>query len=341
MAERPPPPVTIEGGPGWQLDVVDGETLGEDAPPRPLPRPPRWLAVPVVSALVGAVVTAAVLDWRTDRLGEGDAGLLSLEATGVDDVRYYDLVEDERGRLSTVPVLAVRNTGPRDVELREVSLPGTEFAAEGVEGLRIRASSSVRVVLVRAVDCDRPRADTVPTGLHVRALTEAGERERRLPVSLGSFAVSDDASQAACGRLGPGALQVLEQEVAYEDGRLRMDVELRNPSAEEVVVRAVRTAAPGLAVELLEPDGTPLQLPVTLPGGDFSEPREIDDPALPTRRLTVVVSVADCEALADRRLPGAGGPLLELDLDGPTAGSIGFVGDLLSNVRRLRSTACP
>lgn len=341
MEHRPAPPVTIEGGPGWQVEGPPSDLLGDEPPRRPLPRPPRGLVLTALGVVLGFLAATLLQDWRTADLRETADGALSLEASGVDDVPYFELADDDQGRLSTVLVVALRNTGSREVELRAVDMPGTGFVADDADGVRVRAGSSVRVVLLRPVDCDA-RPTGPPGELRVRALTAAGERERRLRVLLGTYELSGQSARVACGQVPAAqALQPYEQELSFDGPSARLELRLRSASDHPVVVQAARTV-PGLALVLTGDGAGPLQLPLQIPAGDYSRPRRPLDDVLPERTLTATVTVADCTRLP-RLDPPESGALVELDVDdvhGRDGGTV-FLGDVFTTLPRLRAQACP
>jgi len=317
--------VTIEGGPGWQLGEPPGDTIGEDRrPARTLPGLPRLAALLARRAPLAVVVAAALgfgsgtllADWRTDRLGESDAGTLSLEVTPE--------VEGDPGRLGRTPddrparmlPMFVRNTGPREVALDRVWLAGTDWAAEDAAGRRIAPRKGARVTLLRPIDCDRLEepGDAGPFVM-VRAVTDAGVREHRVPVDVDHGFMSSELDRWSCGELP--AEEAVQADV-YEERHLPTGIELMvrlaNRSRYEVTVTAVRAPA-GLRVQLLDESArAPLAVPLRLPA-DRHVPRDLYDDDPPSLLVVVRVTLADCELLAPTRtVLDRGQSLLEMDV---------------------------
>lgn len=348
---RPPPPVTIEGGPGWQLVAPPGDTIGEDAR---APREPPWAPVLRQPAVVAAVLAAAVgfgsatlvADWRTDRLGETDAGTLSLEVGAPENWGYQGLARTADGRVATAVVLDVRNTGPRPIALHDVRLEGAGWAAEDLGGRRVAAGGAARVSLVRPVDCDDLPAGYGGSGssvaVLVRAVTDAGPRQQRVVGAVDSWLTSGELDRQACGEVpAEQAVQELVSRQRNTDAGTELRVRLGNASRRPVAITRVRVP-PGLRVEVLDGSGElPLPLPLALPAGDFDEPKDPYEAAQPGVPLTLRVRVADCARLGTAR-PAVdyGRPLVELDVEGQPGSGTAFLGDGASVVSRLQADFC-
>jgi hypothetical protein len=337
--------VTIEGGQGWQVSAPGKplgpapDTLGDDPPlgARRLPRPSARAAALLA---LGAVLGYAVAEVRTDRLGEGDGGVLALESGGISQGRFYDVATLGDGRLAAAVPITLINAGPRPVALREVVLEGTGFAAQDVEGRRLEPRATTNVVLLRAIDCDQLEAGrTAVPPLVVTALTDAGEREQRLTPTIEPFTLSGEMNRAACGRVPPGeALVVTSEQVRYEPRVARVELVVRNGSADVLTVRDLRPLQ-GLQLRLLDEQGQPVALPLRVPAGDFTQPRSPFGDDLPRLRLTAEVTIPDCSQLL-RANPFEGGPLVEVDVDGGLGSGTAFFGDGSGVLDRLRRTAC-
>ena len=348
--------MTIEGGPGWVLDPAPGElageTLGEDAGP---PRTPRWstpdarrTAVAVLAALaVGAGSATLVADWRTDRLLESDAGALSLEVVSSENVAHYGFGRTQEGRAAMAVQLDVRNTGPRTVALEHVVVEGTGFVAEGVRGRRVQPGEVARLALLRPVRCtDLPdphrEPESASSALVVRAVTEAGQQEQRLPGAVEGWLTGRHLDRQACGETLPSdAVHQLQSREYFRGGAVELHVQLANTSRHDLVLTSAWTAA-GLGLQVLDGSGgAPLPMPVRLPGGDFSEPRDPMSGPLEAVALVLRVSVVDCGLLPVSAPPYDGGsPLVELDVASETLSQVTGLGDLYSVLPRLRGPAC-
>jgi hypothetical protein len=345
--------VTIEGGPGWQVDAPPGDTIGEVDRPE---RDPLWLTglarrVPlavVVAVAVGFGSATLLADWRTDRLGETDAGALSLEVAQPQDWGYAGLSRTRDGRVATTVLLDVRNTGPRDVALDRVWLEGTAWASEDVQGRRIEPRSSARVVLLRPIDCDRLpepwRGWPEPTSpaVVVRAVTEAGPREQRVPAAVEGWSLSGESDRRACGEVPVDeAVQPVQTRQHFSQAGTELRVELANASRHDVTVNRVRVP-PGLQVQVLDPSGlTPLPMPLRLPAGDFREPHQHPDAGLPSMPLMLRVSIADCVRLAATRpAEDEGRALVELDVESASGNGVAHLFDGFSALSRLHVDGC-
>lgn len=309
--------MTIEGGPGWQLEDVPADAIGvADGPERAPVLPPRAAALLARRAPLLAVVVAAAVgfgsatllaDWRTDTLGESDARTLSLEVTPVADGGDGGFGRDRDGRLVRTVPLTVRNTGPREIALDRVWLDGTEWRSEDASGRRLAPRGRARVVLLRPIDCDRlpePARDgpgPAPSAV-VRAVTDAGVREHRATAVVDAWTLSGEPDRRACGVL-PAEEAVVSQELGERVVGQGVDVgvQLGNASRYDVEVTGVTVPA-GTAVQVLDEAGlAPLPLPLRLPAGQFAGPREPFQEELRWLPVTLRLTVLDCALLSPTR----------------------------------------
>ena len=301
----------------------------------------------VVAAVVGFGSATLLADWRTDRLGETDAGTLSLEIAHLEEWGDGRLGRSRDGRpVRTLPV-EIRNTGPREVALDRVWLAGTDWTSEDAPGRRVAPRRSARIVLLKPVDCDRlpepgrSGPEPVPSVV-VRAVTDAGMREQRVPGAVDGWVVSGEPDRQACGAV-PADEAV--QAVAYDQRFFHAGTELRaqlvNRSRYEVEVTAVRVP-PGLRVQVLDESAqTLLPMPLRLPAADFRVPREVLDEGLPSLPVTLRVTVADCALLAPTRSPlEMGRALLELDVESELGNGVTHLPDDNGVLYRLHAEGC-
>lgn len=350
MEERAAPPVTITGGPGWAVagrsgeqDDGNGDVVGKDATPRPPRRPTprrRQLLALVAAAAVGFAGAQLLAERRQDALLRSPSATLSLEVVEDEPVPSY--VNDDRGRLTLALPLALSNTGAADVVLETARLEGAGLRDVAVAGRSVQAGRTTRVVLVRRISCEQLPDAGQPAGpLLVTARTPAGMRSAEL--SLGPAAAEQVIQQQrdACGLISPGrALQFDVSVSQIRDEEVRLPLELRNASAQELLVQRVQQAE-GLDLQLLDAAGAPVPLPLTLPAVEGVLPRQPFPATGPSTRLTAVLRLTDCGQGPDddSRAPR---PLLDVEVAGADDGVTENVayGDGVRQLRRLRDEVC-
>jgi hypothetical protein len=357
---RPPPPVTIEGGRGWQLGDARGDVSGGDEPPAGPPGEPpgrgRRVGAVVLAAALGFGAATALAERRQSSLDDSPAGVLSLDVVGDQSVVFSsELVSAADGTPSLVASVELRNTGPAPVALESAELLGTGYRAEDVTGRRVGDRDRTTVRLLRPVRCDELAPPAPPGPLRVRAMTRAGPRTTDLRLDTPDRALSEDLAQAACGRSSPArSLVVVEPAAAVVDGsRARVTAELSNGSASPILLQELRVSAGLRIVALQDADGAEVPLPLALPPGDFDPPTEPSLGRGPGRLLVVVLEVEDCAQLRPPRVEDLYLPLLEAtvtDVEGGLGdrdrrrggfgGGGGAWGDR-SVAYRLHGAACP
>lgn len=341
--------MTIEGGPGWVLDAPPPDVLGQGAPAA---RPPlrvtlgrhRTALAAALALAVGFGSATMLAEWRTERLGETDAGALSVEVNAVRDGGGPTFGRSDGGRLTMTMRMEVRNTGPRDIELRQVRLEGTAWVAADARGRRLARGDSAWIGLMRAVDCtDLPAPvrewDMPALTAVVTALTGAGERQRRAEGALEGWLSGRELDRQACGELEPA--EAVQAQVSQQPGpgSLALHVQLANGSRHDLTL--TRGWVPeGLRLEVLDGTGAaPAALPVRLPAGDFGRPRPPQRGAGPVVPLVLRVTVADCARLRPV-YASEGQPLVQLDVASDRQAQMLPLGDLYGSVQRLRAEAC-
>jgi hypothetical protein len=328
---RPPPPVTIEGGRGWQLaDAARDVSGGEEPPAGASGEPPghgRRLAALLLAAALGFGAATALAERRQSSLDDSPDGVLSLDVVGDQQLLSSSaLVSSADGTPALVASVELRNTGPAPVALESAELMGTAYRAEDVAGRRVGERDRTTVRLLRPVRCDEPARPGPPGPLRVRAMTRAGPRTADLRLDTQSAAVADDLAQAACGRSSPaGSLLVTEPAAAVVEGaRARVAAELGNGSGSPILLQSVRAPA-GLRIVALQDDaGEQVPLPLELPPGDFDPPTEPHLGRGPGRLLVAVLEVEDCALLRPPRVEDLYLPLIEATVTDTDGG----VGDL-------------
>ena len=344
MDVRSSPRVTIEGGPGWQVDDASPDVIGAEPGPGPRWRPSRAAVVSVALAALLAFAAATLLaHWRHDAAGEIAAATLSVSVwSGGDGDDQPVVVEDGRASLQIPVTLA--NTGPRPIALLSVRMPGTDIATEDLAGRRLAAGRQLRLALRRPLDCSRePRhvaGEGVAVRLVVRARTGAGPREVEVLAPLYTPLLSRDMAVAMCGDLPPD--EALISDVTgrgpIHDRRTVLSLQVSNASRHRLTVEGVRASAPWLSARLVDEDGRAVALPVSLPASDFSTPRQPWQ-AREGQTWRVELAVPDCSRVPDPFIPDYDGILLEADLDsGTRTGTARFGGggqDVMLELARL------
>jgi hypothetical protein len=342
--EQRPPPVTIEGGSGWQLDGGARETL--EAQPTPTAAPSgrgRRLASLALAAAVGFGAASVLAEQRQRARDDSPEGVLALDVAlqGADD--GGSLVTTNDGALAVTTSVVLRNTGPLPVTLDGAELLGTQFRSDDLAGRRMAAEGGQSVVvLARPVDCDA-LGGTPPSGrLRVRARTEAGTRTVELRVPSQGVSVADEVARSACGLSPPEqALVVMDSAPFVRDGRATVTVELSNASATALLVDDVRPQD-GLRLLGLRDATTGEPLPLVLPAGDFDPPVDAFQGRGPSRTLVAVLEVADCSRV-ERTEQDVYSPLLQATVraNGSLRRATTAWGGDPSVVDRLRRASCP
>ena len=306
MDQRPPPPITIQGGPSGtvhvlspdaaSLDTVEGASDDVGAGPGR----GRRLTSLLVAAAVGFGAATLLAERRQSTLDASPAGVLSLDLALQEPHFSSDLVESGGGA-AVQAVVVLRNTGPRTIALESAELPGTGFAADDVAGRRVTPDSTTSVRLLRPIRCD----DLAPLGsvgpLVVRATTGAGPRSTELRMETQSVAMSVHFARAACGLMAPGnsmvAVDVPPTRIAGD--RAEVGIELSSTSRAPLVLRSLEVPAGLRVAGLRDEQGRAVTLPLRLPPGDYDPPTDPMRGRGPAQRLVAVVEVADCSALAE------------------------------------------
>ena len=315
MDPRPPPPVTIEGGPGWQLDRAARETgdqVVDDGPPARFRGVGRQAVALLLAGAVGFGAASLLAERRLSALRASPEGVLSLElgadGAGLDG----ELVTSSDGVLSSQTSVLLHNTGPRTIVLEDAELVGTGYRAEDLGERHVPADGRTTVQLLSPIRCDQPRQIGPPGPLRVRAATGAGSRTVELRMDASGLGFGVGLAAAACGEATAGsALVVNEPSSSLVDGRqARVPFELSNASASPIVLQELRLPAGLELAGLTNVDGDPVPLPLTLPPGDYDPPVEPFLGRGPARQLVAVVELTDCGPL--RELPGDEGLFLPL-----------------------------
>jgi hypothetical protein len=300
---RPPPPVTIAGGPGWTVDPDLRETL-EGAPDDDVSARPgrgRQVTALLLAAALGFGVASVLAERRQSSLEDSPEGVLSLNLAAQEPQFAADLVARDSG-VAVQATVVLRNTGPRTVALESVKLIDTGYAADDVAGRRIAPDGSTSVRLLRTVRCD----DLAPLGavgpLRVRATTGAGTRTTQVRMETQVIATSHGFARAACGLAAPGqSLVAIDTPTSsVVGGRAEVGFELSNASRAPLVLQSLELPAGLRLVALQDAGGGDVTLPLRLPPGDYDPPTQPMLGRGPARRLIAVVEVADCAALPER-----------------------------------------
>lgn len=358
MDPRPPPPVTIEGGPGWTLDPDLRETVkgAPDGDVNARPGRGRQATALLVAAALGFVAATLLAERRQSALEDSPEGVLSIDLAAQEPQFSSDLVARDGGVAVQVAVV-LRNTGPRTVALESAELVGTGYAADDVAGRRMAPDGSTSVRLLRPVRCD----DLAPLGpvgpLRLRATTGAGTRITELRMETQGIAWSAGFAGAACGLAAPGqSLVAIDTPPTSVVGdRAEVGFELSSASRAPLVLQSLELP-PGLRlVALHDAEGGDVTLPLRLPPGDYDPPTQPMRGRGPARRLVAVVEVADCAALRERTQDQTYVPLFQATAtdergrsegEGPDDlyGGFGPGGSSWGDptvVDRLRESACP
>lgn len=348
MDPRPPPEVTIEGGPGWQLEGVRERLDPPEVPPQER-RP--WLdrhrrGGLALAALAGFVAATALADLRTTTIEESPEGVLSLDVSPEQmDYSSGSVVADADGRMSLTTSVVVRNTGPRPVAFERAELLGTPYRSDELGGRRVADGGQSTIALLRAVDCARLERTRAPGPLRVHATTGAGRRTVDLRMNTDVLQFHDDQVRGACGQSEPDqALIVQERGFTVDGTTLRLEVSLSNASALPLAVETM-TPAPGLRLtRVTARDGTgvrggftPVDLPLALAPGNFDPPVEPYQGRGPEVELALEVEIEDC-AVFRPPPPDQFEPAVTFRVTGGRGGN-GFGTDP-SLLRRLQQASC-
>lgn len=301
MDVRPPPEVTIEGGPGRRL----GGGLGPDDP-TPRGRT-SWLrrhrTAWVALAALGGLLATAPDGLRGTTPGDSPESVLSLEERlDQPDSGGVGVLSDDDGLSLLTTTVVIQNTGPRVVTLQRAELLSTSYRTEQVQGRRVPAGGQAAITLLRPVDCTQLADTSAPGPLRVQATTGAGTRTVDLRIDIAVVAFHDEQARASCGQSEPDEALLLSLRGAVLDGTtLRLALGLSNGSALPLAVESL-TPPRGLRLGRVSArDGTrpdaafaPLVLPLPLTPGDFDPPVEPREGRGPEVELAVEVEVADC-----------------------------------------------
>ena len=306
QAYRPPvdgrsaPRVTIEGGPGRQLDSAAPDEIGVDPDDEG-----RWWQAPgrvrvaALSALLGFAAATAVAEWRHDARGGADGATLSVTAWAIESSDGgLGPVATKDGRLEIGMPFTLQNTGPREIALVSVQLSGSAVTTGNLRGQRLAPGEQARLVLVRPLDCGSGPQQGVPDvmapHLTVRARTDAGERQVELRAAMSTWGLSDDLAGRMCGDLEPDeAFRTQLTYVRASAGVALLSLQVENASRRPLTVDRLQSAVPWMAVRLVDEQGRPLPLPLSLPAGDFSTPRS-PGAFTPTETWGLEITVPDC-----------------------------------------------
>ena len=341
------PPVTIAGGPGWQVDGSSPDVLGTDAGRGPRWRPSRGMvAAVVVAALVGFVAATGLAASRHDRAGEIAAATLSVTVWTSGSAGFGEPVAFEGGRPTLRIPVELMNTGPRDIELLSLRVVGTDVATGDVGTRRLTPGTRARAVLLRPVDCASvPRqlaVDGDAARLAVRARTDAGLREVEVRAALNTGLLSREFVVAICGDLPPDeALMNEVTQTTFDGATALMSLQVGNGSRHRLTVQRVTPVKPWLSARFVDEKGRSRPLPFSLPAADFSTPRPPWD--LSQRETWwVEVAVPDCHAVPSTILPDDEEQLLRVDVDtGERSATAGVGGGSYDVLRDLVRRACP
>lgn len=358
MDPRPPPPVTIEGGPGWTLDpdlreTVDGAP-GDDVSARP--GRGRQVTALLVAAALGFGAANLLAERRQNALEDSPDGVLSIDLAVQEPQYTSDLVARGDG-VAVQATVVLRNTGPRTVALESAELVGTGYAADDLAGRRMAPDGSTSVRLLRPVRCD----DLAPLGavgpLRVRATTGAGTRITELRLDAQGIVWSAGFAGAACGLAPPGQSLVAidTPSTSVVGDRAEVGFALSSAARTPLLLQSLELP-PGLRlVALQDAEGGDVTLPLRLPPGDYDPPTQPMRGRGPERRLVAVMEVADCAALPERTQDQTYVPLFQAtatdeqgrsegerrdDFHGGYGPGGGGWGDP-AVVDRLRDSACP
>ena len=341
------PRVTIEGGPGWQVDDASSDVIGTDPGRVPRWRPSRSLVAAVaVSALVGFAAATGLAAWRHDRAAEVDAATLSVSAWTAGDGGFGEPVAVTDGRPTLRIPLELVNTGPRDIELLSVRLVGTDVATGDLGTRRLTPGTLARVLLLRPVDCASvPRqlaSDGGASRLAVRARTAGGVREVEVRAALNTGLLSREFVVAVCGDLPPDeALMTEVTQTSFDGATALLSLQVGNGSRHRLTVQRVTPVKAWLSARFVDEKGRPLPLPFSLPAADFSTPRPPWD-IRQRETWRVEVAVPDCRGVPSTIIPDGDEQLLRVDVDtaerSATAGIGGGSYDVLQDLVRR---ACP
>ena len=339
--------MTIEGGPGWQVDGSSPDVIGTDPGRGPRWRPSRaTVAAVVVAALVGFAAATVLAAWRHDRTGEVEASTLSVSVWSTGDGGFGEPVAVTDGRPTLrIPVQLV-NTGPRDIELLSVRLIGTDVATGDVGTRRLTPGTLARVLLLRPVDCASvPRklgTDGDASRLAVRARTAAGVREVEVRAALNTGLLSREFVVAICGDLPPDeALMAEATQTSFDGATALLSLQVGNASRHRLTVQRVTPVKPWLFARFVDEKGRPRQLPLSLAAADFSTPRQPWD-VRQRETWWVEVAVPDCRAVPSTIIPDGEEQLLRVDVDtGARSATAGIGGGSYDVLQDLVRRACP
>ena len=333
------PRVTIEGGPGWQLDDAPADVIGDEPTRLPRRRPPRVVVVAVAAAALVSFAAGTVLaEWRHDRAGEIAAATLSVSVWSTGDYGYNQPLSVQGGRARLQIPFELANTGPRPIRLLWVGMPGTDIGTEDLAGRRLAPGRQVRLSLLRPLDCGSdPREiaaeGAAVTGLVVGARTDAGPRQVEVRSALNTGLLSRNVLTAMCGELPPDEALMTDVtgQSAISRGLMVLSLQVANASRYRLTVERVRASEPWLSARLVDEAGRAVAMPVSVPAGDFSTPRQPWQPRDP-QTWRVEIAVPDCRRVPEPLIPDVEESLLAVDLDSGTRTGTAQVGGLGADV---------
>jgi hypothetical protein len=339
--------VTIEGGPGWQVDGSSPDVIGADPGSGPRRWPSRGLVSAVVlSGLLGFVAATVLAAWRHDRAGEIDAATLAVSAWSDGDGGFSTPVSQESGRPVVRIPFQLYNAGPRAIGLLSVRLPDTDVTTGDLAGRRLPAGTWARLSLVRSLDCDGAPRQLAGEGdvsrLVVRARTGAGERQVEVRVPLNTRLLTSAVVTELCGDLPPDESLVTDDtELTFAQGAGLLTLQVANGSRHPLAVGRLTSIVPWVAVRFVDERGRPLPEALTLPAGDFRTPRRPWELSA-HQTWRVELTVPDCGDVPRPLLAELEEPLLSVELDsGTRAGTARFGAGPNEVLPDLVRTACP
>jgi hypothetical protein len=301
---RPPPPITIEGGPGWTTDPTSGDTIvaepDDAAPGRPGRR--RQVTALLLAAALGFGAATLLAERRQSVLDASPDGVLSLDVASREPQFSPDLVELDGG-LAVQATVQLRNTGPRDIALEAVELEGTGFAAVDVAGRRLAARPGDGGAAAACGPLRGPRAAGL--GGSAAGPRDDGRRSAHRRAAAGhpgvraSRRASPGRPADCCRRTSPWS-RSRPRRPSSAAGRAEVRVALSSASSSALVVQSLELP-PGLRLaSLTGVEGTDVTLPLRLPPGDYDPPTQPMLGRGQEQSLVAVLEVVDCAALPAR-----------------------------------------
>lgn len=301
------------------------------------PRGSRRLVLGVLGVVGVLVATQAVSQVRERRATDAEERRLRAVVELEPVVRFEAGLSEEyqpagdRARLSYA--VGVRNTGPRDVRVVDGVLGDLELEEE----VDVPVGEERRIVLVRDLECaTRPGDGASAESARLSVRSEDGSvRPVELPTSVGAFLGT--APARACRYLDPGESLFVEP-VLTEPGDGFLDARFALLTFSRIPVRVTGVSAgAGMLAELLDDEGRPLPLPLTVPAND---PDGVGAP----RFVTVRLRVGDCARVPARSEDPFAEPAADITFttlgDGADTFVSGFQASDPAAVRRLVDRVC-